>query len=248
MLLLAATTALLWVRRKRWGVGPLVAWAYFIVSLLPVLGFVHMSFMSRTSSSLADHLQYAAMPGILALAAALLTRAAGGRAGRAALVIVGIGVAAMGALTFQRAGVFISSQRLWQDNVEKNPRSAVAWYCLGTEHLQARALPEAIHCLSEAIELDPRYVAAYDNRGVSYCYAGRYKEAVGDFEKAIVLNHDDADAYCNRVFADVKLQDYSRALSDANAAQRLGAHSPPGLIRELAAMTGCVSSADSQSP
>ena len=71
--LLAAATALLWAGRKRWGPGPLAAWAYFLLSLLPVLGFVDMSFMHL--SLVADHLEYAAMPGILALAAALLARA-----------------------------------------------------------------------------------------------------------------------------------------------------------------------------
>ena len=247
--LLAAATALLWAGRKRWGAGPLVAWAYFLVSLLPVLGFVHMSFMSLMSSMVADHLQYMAMPGILALAAALLARAAaGGRAGRVAAVVTAICLAAMGALTFQRAGVFTSSQRLWADNVEKNPRSAVAWYALGTARLEARALPEAIHCFTEALEQNPEYVVAYDNRGVAYYYTGRYQEAIRDFGNAIALKPDDADAYSNRAIADFAVQDYPRALSDVNAAQRLGAHPPENFLRDLAAAAGRLNPAPSPPP
>ncbi len=234
VLLLAAATALLWAERKRWGSGPLVAWAYFLVSLLPVLGFVHMSFMSLMSSMVADHLQYTAMPGILALAAAVLARAAGGRARRAAVVIVAICLAA---LTFQRAGVFTSSLRLWADSVQKNPRSAVAWYALGTARLDARALPEAIRCFTEALKQNPEYVMAYDNRGVAYYYTGRYKEAIRDFGNAIALKPDDADAYNNRAIADFAVQDYPRALSDVSSAQRLGAHPPADFLRDLSAAT-----------
>jgi tetratricopeptide (TPR) repeat protein len=249
ILLLAAATALLWTRRKRWGAGPLVAWAYFLVSLLPVLGFVHMSFMSLMSTMVADHLQYTAMPGILALAAALLARAAArGRAGRAAVVIVVICLAAMGALTFRRAGIFENSQLLWADSIEKNPGSAVAWYALGTARLEVRALPEAIHCFSESLKLNPEYVVAYDNRGVAYYYTGRYQEAIRDFGNAIALKPDDADAYSNRAIADYAVKDYPRALSDVNSAQRLGAHPPPDFLRDLAKVAGRPNPALSPAP
>ena len=248
VLLLAAATALLWAWRKRWGAGPLVAWTYFLVSLLPVLGFVHMSFMSLMSSMVADHLQYTAMPGILALAAALLARAAGGRAGILAGVIAAICLAAMGLLTFQRAGVFTSGRRLWADSVEKNPRSAVAWYALGTVRLGDRDLSEAIRCFNESLTLNPEYVMAYDNRGVACYYTGKYQEAIRDFGHAIALKPDDADAYNNRAIADFAVKDYPRALSDVSVAQRLGAHPPENFLRDLAAAAGRPSPAPSPPP
>ena len=215
--LLAAATGLLWVRRKRWGAGPLVAWAYFAVSLLPVLGFVSMSFMQH--SLVADHLQYVAMPGILALAAALMARAmAGDSAGRPATVVVGICLAAMAALTFQRACVFTSDQRLWRDNVEKTPRSARAWYDLGMTYVNASTLDEAFRCFDKVLELDPQYVAAWLGRGAAHSAANRYDEAIRDYDQAIALKPDYADAWFCRGTAYAQTGHAEEAMRDLNQA------------------------------
>ena len=54
LLLLVAGMALLWTRRKSWGRAPFFAAAYFLITLLPVMGFLDMSFMRL--SLVADHL------------------------------------------------------------------------------------------------------------------------------------------------------------------------------------------------
>ena len=82
--LIAGAFALLWTRRRSWGRAPLFAMGYFVVTLLPVIGLVNMSFMKF--SFVADHLQYAALIGVIAFVAAVLARAAAaagwpGRAG-----------------------------------------------------------------------------------------------------------------------------------------------------------------------
>ena len=215
--LLAAATALLWAKRKRWGPGPLVAWAYFLVSLLPVLGFAEMSFMRL--SLVADHLQYLAMPGILALAAALLARAtAGGSARRPAAVAVGICLAAMAVLTFQRAGVFSSDQRLWRDNLEKSPRRASLWRGLGKAYVDADAPDEAIRCFDKSLELDPKDYHAWLDRGFALARANRSAEAIGDYDRAIALKPDCAEAWYNRSNAFFNTGRPAEALRDLDKA------------------------------
>ncbi len=215
--LLAAATALIWAGRKRWGSGPLVAWAYFLVSLLPVLGFVDMTIMRL--SLVADHLQYLAMPGILALAAALWVRAtAGTRTGRAAPVVMGLCLTAMAALTFQRAGAFSSEQRLWRDDVEKMPRSGRAWSHLGMVYFNAHALDEAIRCFDKSVEVDPGYAEAYLKRGNAHATAKRYAEAVSDYDQAIAVKPDYAGAYFNRGNIRAAAQRYAEAVSDYDQA------------------------------
>ena len=219
--LLLAATALLWINRKRWGAGPLAAWASFVIMLLPVLGFVDMSFMRL--SLVADHLQYAAMPGILALAAALLARAtAGARGGRpaavAAAVAVGICLAALGALTYQRAEVFTSNQRLWRDNAGKTPRSARIWSELGMAYVNAGALDEAIVSFDQALELDPKYSRAWLERGIARADAHRYADALGDYDQAIALKPDDPDAWYNRSNAWFETGHPAEALRDLDQA------------------------------
>ena len=72
--LLAAGGALyvLWSRRNGWGRSPLFAFAYFAVSLFPLLGFFNVYFFRF--SYVADHFQYLASMGPLALLGAGLAR------------------------------------------------------------------------------------------------------------------------------------------------------------------------------
>ena len=215
--LLGAATALLWAGRKRWGAGPLVAWACFLVLLLPVLGFVTMSFMRL--SLVADHLEYVAMPPILALAAALLTRATSGtRGGWLAKASVGICLVALAALTFQRAGVFSSDERLWGDNVSKTPGSARVWCEWGMAYVHAGALDEAIVTFDRALELDPRYFHGWLDRGIARADAHRYAQAIRDYDQAIALKPDLPDAWYNRSNAWFSLGRPDEALRDLDQA------------------------------
>jgi hypothetical protein len=68
----AATSLLVWQRRRPWGRALLFAWLFFCVALLPVMGFVDIAFMRY--SLVADHYQYIAIIGVIALAAAAVDR------------------------------------------------------------------------------------------------------------------------------------------------------------------------------
>ena len=116
-LALAGLLFLFWRRRKSWGCPFLFALLYFLVALAPVLGMVDLAFFSN--SRVADHLQYLALPGILALLAALARpwrRIASALA--AALLI-----AALAWLTCRHEAVLANGEKLWTDNYAKNPKS-----------------------------------------------------------------------------------------------------------------------------
>src|SRR5262249_8394678 len=67
-----AVPAALWLLRRRIGYGPLVAVAFFAGTLVPALGFFDVYPMRY--SFVADHFQYLASIGLIALAAALGAR------------------------------------------------------------------------------------------------------------------------------------------------------------------------------
>jgi tetratricopeptide (TPR) repeat protein len=214
--LLGAATALLWAGRKRWGVGPPVAWGCFLISLLPVMGFMNMSFMRL--SLVADHLGYVGMPAILALAAAVLGRATARAPARA---FVALCVAALAALTFERAGIFSSNERLWRDNLAKTPRSARIWCELGMAHFNAGALDEAAAGFDHSLALDPKYFEAWLDRGNVQMALHRYAEAIGDYDQALALRRDDAGAWYSRGVALGRIGRPEEALRDLDKALTL---------------------------
>jgi hypothetical protein len=67
-LLLLFLFLVLWQYRHAWGRPFLFALGYYVISLLPVLGFFNISFMRY--SLVADRWQYTALIGVVALAAA----------------------------------------------------------------------------------------------------------------------------------------------------------------------------------
>jgi tetratricopeptide (TPR) repeat protein len=221
--LLVAGVAWLWLRRRTWGRAPLFALAYFVLMLVPVLGFVDMAFMRL--SLVADHFQYAAMIGVVAFAAALLIRAAreagwrgsAGRLGSAACV------ALLACLTWRRAGLYGAEERMWKENLAKNPSpqaARVAWHQLGDMYVRAGRYDEALDSFYRCIEFEPESADEYYDRGAVFYALGRYDDAIRDYDRVIQLNPNSAAAYNNRGNAyaagnrlQEALRDYEKAMA-----------------------------------
>ncbi len=82
-LMAVAMVTILWSLRERIGRGPLVAVLFFAGTLFPALGFANVYPMRY--SFVADHFQYLASAGLIALAAAGLTKILPARAVRGAV-------------------------------------------------------------------------------------------------------------------------------------------------------------------
>ena len=215
--LLAGGLIWLWMRRKSSGRAPLFAAAYFLIALLPVLGIVNMLFMGL--SLVADHFQYLAMIGVIAFAAAVLARAAaaGGWAGRAG-VAASVGcVVVLGILTWNRAGLYGDEERLWQDNLAKNP-SAVVYNAQGVARSYAGRHEQALESLDTAIRLKPELAEAFVNRAAALDALGRMEEAVRDYDQALKLRPQDAPTYNGRGNALARMNRAEDALKDYDAA------------------------------
>ena len=199
---------------KGWGRPFLFALGYFLVTLLPVLGFVDISFMYY--SLVADRWQYTALVGVVALAAGLsarlLERPGGTR--KAATAAAGALVLACAALTFGQTHIYHDQEALWRDTAAKNPTAWIAYTNLGGLLFRkamapgadsAALLDEAGRCCEQAFRIldragapKPYYAAAYVNRGNIRAAAKRCAEAVSDYSRAIEFKPDDIVAYCNR--------------------------------------------------
>jgi tetratricopeptide (TPR) repeat protein len=217
--LIAGAFAVLWTRRRSWGRAPLFALGYFVITLLPVLGLVNMSFMKF--SFVADHLQYAALIGVIAFAAAVLARAAAaaGFPGRAGTFAAAGCVLVLFVLTGYRAWLYADAQRLWRDDIAKQKGSWLAWNNLGDVCFRAGKRDEALNCFKQSIVLNPRYAVSWHNLGRADALSGKPDEAILDYSKAIDLMPDFASAYNGRgnvLFHtgkyDLALKDYDKAI------------------------------------
>jgi len=186
-----------WWYRQAWGRAILFGFGYFLLMLLPVLGFVDIGFM--TYSLVADHWLYPAIMGIIALAAGLATAGAGRMSlpRRASVPPAVAIVLALAVLTWQRGRVYQSPLTLWRDTVARNPRAWVAHSNLALAFKDAGQLDQAIHHFSRAVALKSDSVKIRTNYGVALLQGGRPADAIEQFEAALALNPNSAAAHYN---------------------------------------------------
>jgi tetratricopeptide (TPR) repeat protein len=201
--------ALAWRYRRSWGRPLLFAGGYFVVSLLPVLGFADISFMKY--SLVADPWQYVAIIGIVALAAGAGVRAwerLPPTPRKQAVVGAAILVIALGVLTWQRCGLFEnengSDAPLWQDTVKKNPRSYIAQLNFGkalvveagsreiTQQMAQAYLQTAMMQFQVAARLAPREPEAHENLANILFALGRYAPAAEQYRQVLNIRNDPA--------------------------------------------------------
>ncbi len=198
--LLAAVTvtALLWQYRQGWSRSFLLAWGFFCVSLLPMLGFADVGFMQY--SLVSDHYQYTAIIGVIALVAAgyevWYQRARGPvRSTASAVVLVVLG--ALMFLTWQQSGLYSNAVTLYQATLEKNPGSWLIHNNLGFALIKTDKLPEAMEHFQLALRINPNYAEAHNNMGYSLIQMGQLPEAIKHLQQALRLKPDFADAENN---------------------------------------------------
>lgn len=184
-----AVVVVLWVLRERIGRGPLTAVLFFAGTLFPALGFFNVYPMRF--SFVADHFQYHASVGLIALAAEAMhwgaQRLAARHAGRFRfnLVVATPVLSLLGALTWHQCGVYRDLETLWRDTLEKNPGCWMAHNNLG--HLLATRgdLVEAEEHYRKALGSKPDYEEALNNLGQALFLRGQIEEAIVYFRRTL---------------------------------------------------------------
>jgi protein O-mannosyl-transferase len=184
---------------RRWvGRSAEVALIFFVATLSPMLGFI-MLYTFRYSF-VADHYQYLASIGPLALVAAGSATAFGllRREQRFLKpVICGVVLLALGFRTWQQCGTYANLETLWRAVIAENPGSWMAQNNLGIALVQRAQIDEAFEHYDKAIELNPAYGEAYYNRANALLRAQRVDEAIAQYEKALELEPRITAAHAN---------------------------------------------------
>jgi len=190
-------TAIFFVRRFV-GRGVEVAALFFVVTLSPVLGFIML--YTFLYSFVADHYQYAACIGFIALVAAGITTASGFLGKRNQFikpVICGVLLLTLGVLTWRQARIYYNDETLWQTTLRRNPDSWMAYSNLGLTYSRLGRVDEAIAQYQRALAINPDDEKAHSNLGGALLQQGRVDEAIAQLQKALAIAPNVANFHYN---------------------------------------------------
>jgi len=171
----------LWTMRARIGRGPIVAVAFFIVTLGPALGFFNVYPMRY--SFVADHFQYLASIGLIVAVVAAGARLIQGRAWRTTASIALL--ASLSALTWQQGHAYQSPETLWRDTLAKNPGCWMAHNNLGILLAHREDLAGARAEYQEALRINPASYESYTNLGNLLMRESQTDRALAEYWNAL---------------------------------------------------------------
>ncbi len=210
-----------WRRRGTWGRHVIFGFGTFVCLLLPVLGFVRMSYMKY--SWVADHFVYLPMLGLIGVATAGLGALGAGEPGRRRMGQgVGVAVAVVFLILSRRhAQVFRDPTALWTYTLRHNPTARAAHNSLGSALQNSGRHVEAVRHFEQAIADDPQFASPHNNLGVSLSALGRPAEAVAQFRAALQLDPNDAVARTNLANALAQEGRVEEAIAEYRAALKV---------------------------
>jgi len=196
---LVALGVALWRWRSRpWCRAALYGGGFFVVALLPVLGFFDVFYFWY--SFVADHFQYLACLGLISLAvsagAAICERA--GQRGRAwGTLVAGFVLLLLGVSTWRQARVYQDVDTLWRDTLAKNPQCWMAHNNLGLELSKLGQTQAAIGQYEDAVRIKPDLAEAHNNLGNALSALGQTTEAVAQYQETLRIKPGYAGAHRN---------------------------------------------------
>jgi tetratricopeptide (TPR) repeat protein len=221
-LLLAAAFVLCWWYRRQWGKPLLLGLGYFVLMLLPILGFVNIYFMRY--SLVADHWQYFAIIGPIALAAAGITRGLDSPKSnvqsprspspRPSPLPKGRGRIVASALVNQSLLAGRSFLYAGCCGVLVVGLGVLAWR-------QARTYTDLETLWMATLARNPRASIAHNNLGNLLLQKGRLADAIGHFQTALSIQPKAADVHSNLGGALLGLGRLDEAIAHFQAALKI---------------------------
>jgi Flp pilus assembly protein TadD len=171
----------------------LVGWLWFVVSLLPVIGFIQVG-----NQAIADRFTYVPLLGIFVMVAWAAADTLRGTRGRAIAGVAAI-AALLGCATLTRAQVqtWSDGAAMWTRVLEVTPNSYYAHSALGAELADRGDLESARAHQQQALRLRPSDPDAHNELGKLDAERGDLESAIGHFSAATRSNQDFGEAFHN---------------------------------------------------
>ena len=184
----AGLGAAIYFTRRFTGRGVEVAALFYVATLSPMLGLVML--YTFQYASVADHYQYVASIGPIALAAAGISTALGRFGTKIPFLkpaLCGGLLAALCVLTWRQCGMYADIETLWRVTMAKNPNSWLAHNNLGKELLRTGQVDDAIVHFQQAVKIEPQYPSAQINLGIALFQKGQVDQAIAQFQKILEM-------------------------------------------------------------
>jgi Tfp pilus assembly protein PilF len=189
---------ILWSKRDLWSRAPFFTLAYFVIALLPVLGFLDQYFWRY--SFVGDHFQYLASIGPLALAGAGLSKLMNlylAHRPRLQTAICTALLLVLGFLSWRQAWVYESEQTLWTDTIAKNPGCWLAYNNLGNLLLRNGHIDDSITLLRKSVSIQDKSPDVHNSLGNALLEIGQVEGAIAEYNKALDIDPANFGAYNN---------------------------------------------------
>jgi len=199
-LVLAGLFVVLWRKRQSWGRHALLGLGFFLINLIPFLGFNAISYMSFTW--VMDHFLYIPIIGLIGLVIAGLGDLETRVSARLCPYSCSLGglTVVLALLAWEShflAGLFVNDETFWTYMLERNPNAWLAHHNLGLDLLDKERIPEAIAQFNEVLRLNPGFSDGHYNMGIALDKTGQTTEAQNQYRQALTLDPDNEQACLN---------------------------------------------------
>ena len=233
--------------RRFIGRGIEVSALFFVATLAPLLGFFMLYTFRYTF--VADHYQYLACIGPIALACAGLTQLGNRIPGALRRILAVVILCGLGVLTWTQAATYRDAETLWRSTLSKNPDCWMAYnnlgvlefqkgqteaaigeyqealYNLASALLQKGEVDRALGASQRSLQLQPNDPDACVILGNAYMAKGDIDRAIKAYENALALRAEDSNAHYNLGAALSQKGDTARAAIEFQKARELDAKS-----------------------
>ncbi|MGD0017572.1 MAG: tetratricopeptide repeat protein, partial [Verrucomicrobiia bacterium] len=194
---LALVALMLWqFRRAGWARAASFGLGCFIVGLLPVLGFFDIFFFRY--SFVADHFQYLASAGLIALvvsAGATIAQRAGRLGHDLGALVAAAVLLILGVSTWGQAHVYQDQETLWRDTLAGNPNAWIAHNNLGNVLADQGRIEEAIDEYRATLRIKPDHWGAHSNLANALFAQGKLADAITEYQVVLRAEPDSAEAH-----------------------------------------------------
>ena len=226
-----AITVAVWLLRRRWPAG-LAIWAFYLVMLAPVAGFVHTgNHLGADRNTYVPGMGFALLVGALAITVVLAGRRGLLRPPVTALAlgVVAVWIGGLALTARAQSAVWYDSETLWRYAIEVDPTCAICHHNLGIVLGRRGDRAEAQALLERAIALRPDRSEFQGNYGLLLIQMGRRPEGLAKLRSRLDHNPRDVNTRVNLGIALVEDGRAAEAIAELERALRVRPDSLPAL-------------------